>query len=139
MEKTTNKILLVEDYGANILVVTTLLEGFGYDYAVAKDGQEALQKLQEENFAVALMDIQMPDMDGMEITRHIRTGEKKGGKSRMQIIAMTAHALSGDRERFLGAGMDDYISKPFNPEELEAKLKMHVKNYRHNQKLCKAS
>ena len=146
--KALNRVLLVEDYEANILVVSTLLEGFGYDYEVARIGIGALAKLEKVDFAIALMDIKMPDMDGIEITRRIREIEKKKGKPRMAIIAMTAHALYGDRERFLDADMDDYISKPFDIGNLEMKLRQHrnkfsysdiehIKNTRHGKELNK--
>jgi PAS domain S-box-containing protein len=113
------KILLVEDYKANILVATHLLEAFGYDYEVARNSYEALLKLKQGDFSLILMDIQMEGRDGMETTRIIRELEKKQGSPRIPIIAMTAYALTGDKEKFLRAGMDGYISKPVNAEELE--------------------
>lgn len=120
------RILLVEDYPANVLVATTLLEDFGYSYAVATSGEEALQKIMTEQFDAALMDVELGDaLCGMETTRRVRAWEqtqtdKKA--ARLPIIAMTAHALMGDREKCLAAGMDDYISKPFDPDELKNKL-----------------
>ena len=69
----------------------------------------------------------MPGMNGLEATQHIRINEKTNGRTKIPIIGMTAHAMAGDRERCLDAGMDDYISKPYNPDELQAKLKMLIK------------
>ncbi len=115
-------VLLVEDYEANILVATTLLETFGYAYEVARNGFEALEMVTRQPFDLILMDVQMQEMDGLEATRRIRAMEVERGKPRTPIFAMTAHALMGDREKCLQAGMDDYLSKPFNPTELQAKL-----------------
>lgn len=115
-------ILLVEDYPANVLVATTLLEDFGYSYEVATSGEEALIKIQKGAFNVALMDVELSTaMSGFEATRRVRELEA-GRTDRLPIIAMTAHALAGDRERCLEAGMDDYISKPFDADELREKL-----------------
>jgi len=119
------RILLVEDYAANILVTTTYLEEFGYEYDVANDGNEAVEKIRSGMYyAAVLMDVQMYDMDGLEATRLIREYEKHTSKPRTLIIGMTAHALSGDRERCLNAGMDDYIAKPFSPDTLKSKLEL---------------
>ena len=114
------KVLLVEDYHANVLVATLLLESFGYEYGLAASGEEALQRLEEEPYALVLMDVQMPNMNGYQATAIIREREAaRGGTHRLPIIGMTAHALKGDRERCIDAGMDDYISKPFRPENLK--------------------
>jgi CheY-like chemotaxis protein len=115
-------ILLVEDHKPNVLVAGTLLENLGYCYEVASNGKEALKALESCHFAIVLMDIQMQEMDGLEATRSIRKQEKKNNLPRIPIIAMTAHAQADDRARCLKAGMDDYISKPFNPTELQEKL-----------------
>ncbi len=116
------RVLLVEDYPANILVATTFLEQFGYSYDLAKDGMEALKKAQSGNYIAILMDVQMYGMNGFEATRKIREYEKQNGKPHILIIGMTAHAMAGDRERCLACGMDDYVSKPFDHEELRSKL-----------------
>ncbi|MDP9127601.1 MAG: ATP-binding protein, partial [Pseudomonadota bacterium] len=118
------KILLVEDYMPNVMVATTFLEYFGYLFDVATNGMEAIEKIKANTYAAALMDVQMHGMNGLEATKFIREYEKKEGRPRLPIIGMTAHALTGDRERCLGAGMDDYIAKPFNPTELEQKLRL---------------
>jgi len=117
-------VLLVEDHKPNVLVAGTLLENLGYRYEVASNGKKALTKLENRHFDIILMDVQMQEMDGLETTRHIRKLEKKRNLPRMPIIAMTAHAQSEDREQCLKAGMDDYISKPFNPTELQKKLEL---------------
>ena len=119
-----SKVLLVEDYFANVLVATTLLQNFGYAYDVASSGEEAIQKMAEQDFSIVLMDVQMPKMDGFQATAHIRLRESKASK-RTTIIGMTAHALQGDRERCLDAGMDDYIAKPFRPETLKEVLEKY--------------
>ncbi len=117
------QILLVEDYWANVLVATSILDNLGYQYEVAENGIEAVRKYTSGQFHAVLMDVQMPDMDGIAATHAIRDLEQKEGRGHCPIIGMTAHALKGDRERCLAAGMDDYISKPFQPIELEEKLR----------------
>lgn len=116
------RVLLVEDYPANILVATTFLEAFGYAVDVAHDGREACEMVQANTYAAVLMDLQMQGMNGFDATRTIRERERAQGDDPLPIIGMTAHALAGDRERCIEAGMDDYIAKPFNPDELEHKL-----------------
>ena len=118
-----NKILLVEDYAPNVLVAGTFLEEFGYEWESAKNGTEAVEKAIRGGYMAILMDVQMFGMNGLEATRMIREYEKKNVLKRVPIIGMTAHALSGDRERCIAVGMDDYLSKPFNPLELENKLR----------------
>ncbi len=111
------RILLAEDNPVNQAFVVRLLEKNGHSVAVAKNGREALATLEGSPFDLILMDVQMPEMDGFETTRAIREREKTTGK-RLGIIALTAHAMKGDRERCLAAGMDRYISKPVQPGEL---------------------
>jgi len=120
-------ILLIEDYEPNILVATNLLENFGYRYEIAHNGQEALDSFSPDKYSVILMDVQMPFMDGLETTSRIRASEKTASAARVPIIAMTAHAPKGDREACLKAGMDDYLTKPFNPHQLQAVLVKHLK------------
>ena len=107
------RILLVEDNKVNQVLASRLLEKHGYFVTLAENGLKALSALQREQFEIILMDVQMPEMDGFEATAAIRAREKASGASHQLIIAMTAHAMSGDRERCLAAGMDGYISKPF--------------------------
>ena len=120
------RVLLVEDYPANVLVATTYLEQFGYDFDVATTGEEAVAMVKKTSYAAVLMDVQMQAMNGLEATRHIRAYEALHGLPRLTVIGMTAHALAGDREMCLGAGMDEYIAKPFNPDDLQRMLKMAV-------------
>jgi CheY-like chemotaxis protein len=111
------RVLLAEDNAVNRLVVIRLLEKQGHHVVAAATGREALAALGRENYDVVLMDVQMPDMDGFEATRTIRMMEKEAGRHQ-QIIALTAHAMIGDRERCLEAGMDAYLSKPILAKEL---------------------
>ncbi|HEV2991384.1 MAG TPA: two-component regulator propeller domain-containing protein [Candidatus Angelobacter sp.] len=111
------QILLAEDNVINQRLAVRLLEKLGHKVVVAQSGCEALEKLQEQVFDLALMDIQMPEMDGFTATETIRQRERNTG-SHIPIIAMTAHAMKGDRERCLAAGMDGYIAKPISQEEL---------------------
>jgi CheY-like chemotaxis protein len=104
-------ILLAEDNLANQRVARTILEKAGHSVVVAETGKYAVMLLDEQSFDLILMDVQMPDMDGFEATAAIREREKHTGKHTL-IIAMTAHAMSGDRARCLEAGMDNYITKP---------------------------
>jgi CheY-like chemotaxis protein len=111
-------ILLAEDNGVNRILAAALLEKRGHRVTAVENGAEALAALAAEPFDAVLMDVRMPDMDGEEATRRIRNGEVPGADPRIPIIALTAHALKGDRERFLAAGMDDYVAKPIDDKEL---------------------
>jgi CheY-like chemotaxis protein len=107
------RVLLVEDNLVNERVATLLLGRRGHTVTVARSGQEALDRLGRERFDVVLMDLQMPGMGGLDATRAIRASERESGRH-VRIIAMTAHAMTGDRERCLDAGMDGYLSKPID-------------------------
>jgi two-component system, sensor histidine kinase and response regulator len=111
------RVLIVEDNAVNQRVVVRLLEKYGHSIALANHGGEALAVLAEERFDLVLMDVQMPVMDGFEATRIIREREAGTGWQ-TPVVAMTAHAMKGDRERCLAAGMDDYVSKPVQRAEL---------------------
>ncbi len=113
------RVLLVEDYEPNVLVAQTFLEQLGYGVDVAATGLEAVTYARQGGYAAIVMDVQMPGMNGFEATRLIRAFEAETKTPRVPVIGMTAHALAGDRERCLAAGMDDYIAKPFNPTQLE--------------------
>ena len=115
-------VLLVEDYEPNILVAGAFLDEFGYRFDVARNGMEAFEKVKETPYAAVLMDVQMHGMNGLDATRAIRQWEAQTGTAPRRIVGMTAHALAGDRERCLGVGMDDYIAKPFHPDDLRRKL-----------------
>jgi len=112
------RILLAEDNAINQLLATRMLEKQGYTVACANNGKETLSALEREKFDVVLMDIQMPEMDGFEATAAIRQREKGTPGPHQIVIAMTAHAIAGDRERCLNAGMDGYVSKPFHIADL---------------------
>lgn len=117
------RLLLVEDHPPNVLVARTYLEDFGYAVDHAASGQQAIDMAAHgARYIAILMDVQMPGMSGFEATAKIREAEKARGAVPTPIIGMTAHALLGDRERCLNAGMDDYVPKPFNPDELQQKL-----------------
>jgi CheY-like chemotaxis protein len=108
-------VLVAEDNLVNQRVVVRLLEKYGHAVTVAGDGRQALAALDRDRFDLILMDVQMPEMDGFEATKHIR--QREGGHL-IPVVAMTAHAMKGDRERCLAAGMDDYVSKPVQRDEL---------------------
>ncbi|HXE91617.1 MAG TPA: response regulator [Terriglobales bacterium] len=115
------RILLAEDNPVNQRLAVKLLEKQGHRVAVAATGREALAAVEREPFDVVLMDVQMPEMDGLEATRALRERERTTG-GHMPVIAMTAHAMSGDRERCLEAGMDAYVAKPIQKQQLVAAL-----------------
>jgi PAS domain S-box-containing protein len=122
IESRRPRVLLVEDYPANVMVATIYLEEFGYAYDVASNGVEGVEKAKKGNYFAILMDVQMHQMNGFTATKTIRDYEQEEGKAPVHIIGMTAHALAGDKERCIAAGMNDYITKPFNPKKLQEKL-----------------
>lgn len=111
------RILLAEDNAVNQKVVCRLLENQGHQVQIAENGSQALDCLSRGSFDVILMDVQMPEMDGLEATARIRSRERNTGRH-VPIIALTAHALKTDHDRCLAAGMDGYLSKPIRPDEL---------------------
>jgi signal transduction histidine kinase/DNA-binding response OmpR family regulator len=122
--RTGAKILLAEDNLVNQKVAVRLLEMMGYDVAVAADGQAAVDAWQEHGFDLILMDCQMPQMDGYEATRNIR--RREAGRCRIPIVALTADAMKEAEPNCRAAGMDDYLSKPINRDQLEACLARHL-------------
>jgi signal transduction histidine kinase/CheY-like chemotaxis protein/ligand-binding sensor domain-containing protein len=113
------RILLAEDHPINRRLAVHLLEKQGHTVVTAANGREALAILERESVDLVLMDVQMPEMDGLEAARGLREREReRGAARRLPILALTAHAMSGDRERCLAAGMDGYVTKPINTGEL---------------------
>jgi CheY-like chemotaxis protein/HPt (histidine-containing phosphotransfer) domain-containing protein/anti-sigma regulatory factor (Ser/Thr protein kinase) len=108
------KILLVEDNEMNRLVATTVLSNYGVLISEVENGQEAVEAMRKSNYDIILMDMQMPVMDGLEATRHIR----KEGHINIPIIALTANAITGESDKCRDAGMNDFVSKPFEEEQL---------------------
>ena len=119
------RVLLAEDNAVNQRLAMRLLEKRGHRVTVAGNGREALEALEKEKFDLVFMDVQMPEMDGLEATAVIRENEKSSGRHQ-PIIARTAHAMKGDREKCLAAGMDGYLTKPIRPPELEEILEEYV-------------
>jgi two-component system sensor histidine kinase/response regulator len=115
------RLLVVEDNPVNRLVATRMIENRNHTVRAAANGLEALEMIEKESFDCLLMDVQMPVMDGFEATAAIRNRERDSG-GHLPIIAMTAHAMAGDLERCLAAGMDDYLSKPIKAKDAFAAI-----------------
>jgi CheY-like chemotaxis protein len=113
------RILLAEDNPVNRKLALRLLSQLSYQAAVAENGKQAIEALERDEFDLVLMDVQMPELDGLEATRRIRA---RWPERELRIVAMTANAMAGDREACLAAGMNDYIAKPIRPAELAAAL-----------------
>ncbi len=120
---TGKKVLVAEDYLVNQEVTQDILELMDVEVRIAENGKEVLDKCETDQYDLILMDIQMPEMDGYQACRELR---KRG--SEIPIIALTANALPGDREKCIESGMDDYISKPIEASKLEEVLKKYLKN-----------
>ncbi|MGE4558152.1 MAG: ATP-binding protein [Desulfovibrionaceae bacterium] len=116
------RILVVEDDRINLMTATSFLKRLGHFPTEACNGEQALTKLSSREFDLVLMDIQMPRMDGLEATRRIRAGEASAANKDIPIVALTAHALHGDKESFLEAGMDAYLPKPLDLKRLKSLL-----------------
>ena len=116
------RVLVVDDNAINQKVAVRILQQLGYQPAVAGNGREALEAIEHEPFNLVFMDVMMPELDGLDATRHIRkrqmSGEQENFQSRIIICAMTAHAMAGDREKCIAAGMDDYLAKPVRPKDV---------------------
>ena len=115
------RILLAEDHPVNQKVAVRMLELLGHSVVVVPDGAQALRAVRSHRFDVVLMDVQMPEMDGFEAVREIRTGEEATGEH-LPVLALTAHAMHGDRQRCLDSGFDDYLPKPVRRADLEKAL-----------------
>jgi signal transduction histidine kinase/CheY-like chemotaxis protein len=119
------RILLAEDNPVNQRLASRLLEKRGHSVVVAGNGREALEALEKGRFDLVIMDVQMPEMDGFEATAAIRMKEGASG-IRLPVVALTAHAMKGDREKCLAGGMDGYLSKPIRPQELDELLQVYL-------------
>ncbi len=119
-----SRILLVEDVEINQIIAHELLTMDGYEVDIAGNGKEAIEMLESQEYALILMDIQMPVMDGLTATREIRKNENYAC---IPIIAMSAHAMSGDRDKSIDSGMNDHITKPIDPDELSSTIKKWLK------------
>ncbi len=116
-EMRAKRVLVVEDEKINAMVISAMLQKMGHDVHLASNGLQALQKVQQVEFDCIFMDIQMPELDGVETTQAIRATATNKNRT-IPIVALTAHAMKGDRERFISAGMDDYLAKPVEMESL---------------------
>jgi CheY-like chemotaxis protein len=125
----SGSVLLVEDNEINRLVAQHMLTDAGVKVSCAVNGADALQQLADNHFDCVLMDVQMPVMDGLEAIGHYREYERlHPPERRLPVIALTANALSGERERYLEAGMDDYLAKPFQRHKLLTLLARYLPN-----------
>lgn len=120
--RSNTRILIAEDNSINMKVATHMLEKFGFKVDGATNGKEAISALASAEYDLVLMDLQMPEMDGLEASQKIREGQFHVRNPDVPIIALTANAMKGDRERCLAAGMNDYVSKPINPKNLLATI-----------------
>ncbi len=120
--RTGLKLLLAEDDKVNQFAMSKILERMGHHVHVVEDGLQALAELARQQFDCVIMDVQMPAMSGVEATKAIRRGEAGEANAGIPVLAMTAHAMVGDKESFLGAGMNGYIAKPVTADELELLL-----------------
>ena len=123
---TTGRILVAEDNAINVMVVRTILEKAGYSVVTVSDGTAVLDQLSRNDFDLVLMDISMPGVDGVTATRRIREGEVPGANRDIPIIAVTAHAMKGDRESFMEAGMSDYLGKPYSRNSVLETVATHL-------------
>jgi CheY-like chemotaxis protein len=120
------RVLVVDDNLVNQKLSSKMLQRLGCEVQIVENGQLAVERLQERGFDVVFMDCQMPVMDGYEATRRVRIREENAKLARTPIVAMTANAMQGDREKCLAAGMDDYITKPFKPADFKRMLESWV-------------
>ena len=114
------KVLVVEDNPLNMELVVEILNARGFTVDTAIDGEEAIKKIENEDYDLILMDIELPGMDGVEVTKIIKMKYKK-----MPVVALTSYAMKGDRERFLAAGFDEYISKPLDISDFLKRLEKY--------------
>ena len=127
-ENVSGKILIAEDNKANQELISFILENMNIDFDIQENGQKAFEAFTKDNFDLVLMDINMPVLDGIEAFNKIRVYEKENDLLKTPIIALTANAIKGDREKFLNLGMDEYLSKPINTNELKRVFEMFLKD-----------
>ncbi|MBU4076334.1 MAG: response regulator [Euryarchaeota archaeon] len=118
------KVLIVEDDDINMILIFEILNAYGIMVDGAENGKEAIKKIENEIYDLILMDIELPGMDGIETTRIIKTRPEYKD---VPVIALTAYAMKGDRERFLKAGLDDYIPKPIHVDDFMERMKKYIK------------
>ena len=124
---TAGKVLIVEDNPVNLRLAQFLLEKKGFSVRKATSGAECLAEMNRELPDIVLMDIQLPGEDGLAVTRKIRSDARMAG---VVVVALTAHAMAGDREKILGAGCDGYIAKPVDPQGLAAEVSRYLQQGR---------
>ena len=125
----STRILIAEDNPVNQKVTLLLLRNLGYAADVVCNGREVLSALKKKKYKLVLMDAQMPELDGVAATRRIREGQMNGDPAfppNLTIVAMTANAMTGDREICIAAGMDDYLAKPVKPNDLKKMLERYL-------------
>lgn len=128
--KQSATILVAEDHPMNLLYIEKFLDKLGYEVHTVSDGEGVIPAITNRAFDLILMDIAMPIVDGIEATKRVRAAQGLATDSQIPIIAMTAHAMKGDREKFLAAGMDDYIGKPINSDNLRSMILFHLQRYK---------
>jgi two-component system cell cycle response regulator DivK len=121
--KNSKKILVIEDNKNNMYLIKFILEKNGYEVIGARNAINGIKLAIEKDPDLIIMDIQLPDIDGLETTRRIKSTEKG---SKIPVIAVTSYAMTGDREKALSAGCDGYIEKPINPETIAAEIEKHL-------------
>ena len=126
LPRLSGRVLVAEDSPVNAMIARTMLERMGLAVDLADDGHMALDRMQHIDYAVVLMDCQMPVLDGWQATREWREREQRSAGRRVPIVALTANAVPGDRERCIAAGMDDYLAKPFEMNDLAALMRRHL-------------
>jgi CheY-like chemotaxis protein len=125
-------VLLVEDHDINRKLAEIMLQRMGYRYATANNGLQALDRLAKDRFDVVLMDVMMPEMDGITAVRLLREREAQTGR-RSVVLMVTAHAMTGDRERFMSSGADGYVSKPMSQVSLQKEINRVIRMFgQHN-------
>ena len=126
-EKIQGNVLIVEDNKTNQMLISMILDDLGLTYDIANDGAEGVLNFKFNKYDLILMDENMPIMNGIEATQNIREIELRESLSPIPIIAVTANALKGDKEKFMNAGMNDYIAKPYTQEDIDSLLRKYLR------------